>query len=336
MVNIGSGWWAPLAILRETPIWGNLTVDRLLALGALVSIIVTIAGPWLIRNLHRPPQIFILLRDFQSSDATQLASSYVRHHGAAWGYWLTLENADLQAVEGVSGEAEIDPDNENDRNEKPPVGAWWFTSLALGLVSTTVLLLSHLDSAPLRWMRETLDHLGLIGDLVGGVISIAGIGTVWLATTLIIRWVLIKVQRTAVLPGRINSVETFQRVFDTIIFRVRRRATTLTLGPLPIISVDDTWWKDAVLRSIAEARLVVFMTTARDSEALNWEMDQVGQLFDSHRTLYIKLSGDDLHLTDGNGDPIPGTSLGQKEERIEAAVSSMLLGDRSVGEISRV
>lgn len=333
VVGIGSSWWEPLSLLKDTIIWGNMTVDHLLALGAFVSIIVAIGGPWLVRNLHRPPQLFILLRDFQSNDASQLASSYVQRHGSAWGYWLTLESADLQAADGVSGEVEIHHNNEYDRNEKPPVGAWWFTSIATGLFSTTVLLISNIDSAPLIWMRKKLDQFELIGDLIGGVVSIAIIVIVWLATTLIIRWVLIKVQRTVVLPGQINSVETFQSVFDAIVSRVRRRATTLTLGPLPIISVDDAWWKDAVLRGIAEAHLVVFMITVRDSAALNWEMDQVRNLFDPHRTLYIKLYGDDLKLTDGNGEPIPGTSFGLKEERIEAAVSSMLVGVGSVGEI---
>ncbi len=327
VVGIGSQWWAPLARLKGATIWGDLTVDRLLALGALVSVVVCIGGPWLIRNLRRPPQLFILLRDFQSSAAAQLASRYVRQHGAAWGYWLTLENADLQATDSVSGEAEIDPDDEKDRNKKPPVGAWWITSLVLGLVSTTVLLLSYLDSAPLQWMRRTSEHFGLIGDLGFGVVSIAGICTVWLATALSIRWVLLKVQRSAVLPERINSAETCQRVLDMIVSRVRRRATTLTLGPLPVISVGDAWWEDAVLRCIAEARLVVFIITARESTALNWEMDQVRQLFDPRRTLYIELSGDDLCLTDGTGDPIPGTSLGPEEDRIEAAVRRMLVGD---------
>lgn len=327
LVGIGARWWEPLERLKYTVIWDDLTVDRLLALGAWVSVAVAIGGPWLVRNLRRPPQLFILLRDFQSRDAAQLASRYVRSHGAEWGYWLTLENADLQAADSVSGDAEMDPDDDGDRNQKLPVGAWQFTSLALGLIATTVLLLSNLDSALLRWMRGMADHFGLIGKLVLGIVILIGMVTVWLAITLIINWLLVKVQRTAVLPGQINSLETFQKVLDTIVSRVRRRATTLTLGPLPVISVGDRWWKDAVLRSIAEARLVVFLTTERYSDALNWEMDQVRQLFDPHRTLYIKLFGNDLQLTNGNGDPIPGTSSGLMEERIETAVSSMLLGD---------
>ena len=107
-VGIGSRWWAPMAGLKDTTLWGFLTVDRLLALGAFVSVAVAIGGRWLVRNLRRPPQLFILLRDFQSSTAATLASSYVQRHGAAWGYWLTLENADLRAGDSVGGDAETE------------------------------------------------------------------------------------------------------------------------------------------------------------------------------------------------------------------------------------
>ena len=75
-------------------------------------------------------------------------------------------------------------------------------------------------------MRRVLDRFGLIGELAFGVCAI------WLASALTIRWVLLKVQRTAYLPARINSAETCQSVLDTIVSRVRHRATTLTLGPL--------------------------------------------------------------------------------------------------------
>lgn len=329
VVGMGSRWWVPMARLKDTALWGDLTVDRLLAYGAIASVVVVTGGPWLVRNLRRPPQLFLLLRDFQSSAAAELATAYVRNHGAAWGYWLTLENADLRAVDSVGGEVETDPDpdDENDRNEKLPVGAWWATSIALGLVSTTMLLLYYLDSAPLQWMRRTADHFGSIGELAFVLGAIVGICGIWFATALTIRWVLLKVQRTAVLPGRINSEETCQRVLDIIVSRVRRRATTLTLGPLPVISVSDGSWKAAVLRCIAEARLVVFIITARETEALKWEMDQVRDRFDPRRTLYIELGGEDLCITDGTGEPIADTSLGGEEDRIEAAVGRMLVGD---------
>lgn len=325
VVFIGSPWWELIARFQDITLWGNLTVARVLPLGAWVLAFFAIGGPWMLRNLHRPPQLLLLLRDFQSSTAAQLASSYVRRHGAAWGYWITLENADLRAIDSIGGEVETDPENENDPTEKPPIGAWWMTSSALGLASTTMLLLNHLESAPLRWMRRTSEDFGIIGTIAFGVIAITGICAIWLASTLIIRWVLLKVQRTIFLPKRINSEETFQRVLNAIFSRIRRRATTVTLGPLPVISVDDAWWKDAVLRCINEARLIVFIITARESAALTWEMNQVRHLFDPRRTLYIELDGDNLRLTDGNRNPIPGRASGSKEKRIEAAVHSMLV-----------
>jgi hypothetical protein len=201
-----------------------------------------------VRNLHRPPQLFILLRDFQSRVAAQLAISYVQRRGAAWGYWLTLENADLRAVDSVGGEAETDPDDENDRDEKPPVGTWWLTSLVLGLVLTIMLVLSLLDATPLHWIRRTSDLFGMLGELTSRIVILVAVGAILFIAALIIRWVLLKVQRAAFLPKRINSAESCQHVLDMIVSRVRRRATTLTLGPLPVISVDNAWWQDAVIK----------------------------------------------------------------------------------------
>lgn len=116
-------------------------------------------------------------------------------------------------------------------------------------------------------------------------------------------------------------------MLDTIISRVRRRATTLTLGPLPVVSVDDAWWKAAVGRCIAEARLVVFIVAGRESAPLKWEIDHVRQRFDPRRTLFIELGGDGIRLRDGNGYPQRGPAFTRDEDRIDAAVRGMLLED---------
>ena len=328
VVGIGSSWSESMARLRCATVWDGLTVDHLLATGAWVSVAVALGGPWLVRNMYRPPQLFVVLRDFQSSAAAELATRYVRRRGARWGYWLTLENVDLRAADSVGGEVETDPEDERDTKEKPPVGSWWAVSFGLGLVLTTVFVLCNLDSAPLRWMRKTSDDLGAIGGLAFGVVGIVGICVLWFATTVTIRWVLLAVQRAVVLPGRVDSAEACRRVLDTIVSRVRRRATTLTLGPLPVVSVDDDWWRAAVERCIAEASLVVFILAGRESASLKWEIDHVRERFDPRRTLFIELGGGRPSCS-GTGPAThnPATSFARDEERIDAAVRSMLFGD---------
>ena len=150
VVGIGSSWSESVVRLKNTTILFGLTVDRLLATGALISVAVAIGGAWLVRNMHRPPQLFAVLRDFQNRAAAQLAMRYVRRRGARWGYWLTLENADLRAANSVGGEVEIEPEDESKMNEELPVGSWWILSLGLALTLTTMLLLLHLDSALLQ------------------------------------------------------------------------------------------------------------------------------------------------------------------------------------------
>ncbi len=322
-VGIGARWWEPMARFKDTALWGIWTVDRVLAVGALVSAGIAVLGPWLVRHVRRPPQLILLLRDFQSREAARLAHAYVQRFGAAWGYWITLENVDFRAVDSLGGEAEVEADD--GRKDQPPVGGWWFTSLAVGLVVTATLVLTHLDAAPLRWLRATSRSFGALGELVLGIGLIVVICATWFVVTVLIRSVLVTIQRRAFLPGRIDSDAAFASVLDTILARIRRRATTLTLGPLPVISVDDAWWQAAVLRCLAEARLVVFVVAERESEALAWEMDQVRQRCDPDRTLYIRLDGGALELTDGNGRALAGQSDEGAEGRVEDAVRQLLV-----------
>ena len=112
-------------------------------------------------------------------------------------------------------------------------------SFGLSLVGTTVLLLRYLNSAPLEWARQLAGDLGAIGDLLFPVFVIVVYGALVLVVAAIIRWLLLTVQRALVSPARINSAESCARVLDTIVARVRHRATTLTLGPMPVIAVDD-------------------------------------------------------------------------------------------------
>ena len=178
-------------------------------------------------------------------------------------------------------------------------------------------------------MRQTSDDLGAFGDLMFAIVIIAGFGVVVVATAGPIRWAILTAQRAVVLPGRIDFEEACRRVLDAIVSRVRRRATTLTLSPLPVVSVDDAWWKAAVERSIAEASLVIFILAGRESAPLQWEIDRARQRFDPHRTLSIELGGEVLSLRDGTGRPLPSPSPAEDDERIDAAARSMLFENGS-------
>lgn len=322
VVGLGARWWAPLALFKDIRLWGPWTVDRVLALGALLSALIAIGGPWLLRHVRRPPQLIVLLRDFQSRDAARLAAGYVRRHGSAWGYWITLENADFRAAESLGGEAEMVDDR--DRGDAPPVGSWWGTSLVLGLVVTSMLTLAHLDSALLRWMRTTSRAWGGLGELMLGIGLIVSLCLVWFFMAAVIRWAFVTIQRRVFLPRRIDSAERLDQVIGTILRRIQRRASPLTLGPLPVISVADPFWQAAVLRCLDEARLVVFVIAARESEALAWEMAQVRQRIDPARTLAVRVTGAGIALSDGQGRPIPVLSGVDHEEAIDHAVRDLL------------
>lgn len=327
VVGVGSQWWAPLAQLKASAVWGGWTVDRILASGALATVIIAIVGPWLMRHGRRPPQLILLLRDFQSRDVAQLAAEYVRRHGAAWGYWVTLENADFRAAQSLGGDAEVVDDG--GRGEPPPVGAWWATSLFLGLVFTAILVLAQLDSALMVWMRETARALGEAGEWLSGVGLIVVLGLVWYVFARLIRWLIVTIQRAALLPPRIETADLLALVMETLLERIRRRASTLTLGPLPVISVTDAFWQDAVLRCVHEARMVVFVIAARESTALDWEFAQVRRLMPPERTLFVRLTPGGMALSNGAGEPLDVVDGRDRFEAIDAAVRAMLTSTKS-------
>ncbi|WP_227816576.1 hypothetical protein [Nitrogeniibacter aestuarii] len=325
VIGIGAQWWAPLASLKEVHLWGPWTVDRLLAAGALATALLAVAGPWLMRHSRRPPQLMVLLRDFQSRDVAELAAEYVRRRGAAWGYWVTLENADFRAKESLGGDAEVMDDAAH--GGAPPVGGWWGTSLFLGLVLISLFLLGQLDASWLAWLRELARSWGSVGDLVFPIVLIAGICLAWFVAALLIRWLIVSIQRALLLPRRIESADQLELVMETLLERVRRRASTLTLGPLPVISVADAFWQEAVLRCLREARLVVFVLSARESEALDWEFAQVRRLVAPDRTLFIRLAPSGMALSDGAGEPIAVLAEADRIDALDEAVRNMLMPD---------
>lgn len=325
IVGIGARWWAPVAGFKETVAWGIWTVDRLLAVGAIVTALLAMAGPWLMRHARRPPQLIVLLRDFQCREVAQLAAEYVPRYGAAWGYWVTLENADFLAKDSLGGDAEVVDDPA--RRDVPPVGGWWGTSLLLGLVVVSMTVLGHLDSALLVWMRTFAHDWGGVGELVFGVLLIGMICVAWLLATLLVRWAIVAIQRATLLPPRIETADQLALVMDTLLQRVRRRASTLTLGPLPVISVSDALWQEAVLRCLHEARLVVFVIAARESPALDWEFEQVKRRVESAQTLFIRLAPSGVTLSDGAGTPIAIDAGADRLEAIDEAVRNLLMAD---------
>ncbi len=300
-IALASDWFASIEQLKNTVLWGQVTVDRVLAVGAWGFVVVGIGGGWVIRNVLRPPQLFVVLRDFQSAEATELAMAYVRQHGATWGYWLTLENADLQAKHSLGGESEISNHDKDGDNKSLSVGSWILVSGIISLALITFFLLRYLNSAPLVWARQVAADYGALGKFAFPLIALGLICVVLIVLFLLVRWLLLTVQRALVLPSRIDSDLSCEQVLNTIIARARRRASTLTLAPMPVIAVDDPWWKSAVERGIESASLVIFFLAGRTSDALKWEIDHVREHVDPGRTVFVTLDEDSVQISDGAG-----------------------------------
>lgn len=330
-IALGSDWSPALERFKQTRIWGGWTVDNALAIGALGFVALGVGGWWAMRHLRRPPQLFVILRDFQSPGAAALASDYVRSHGSKWGYWVTLENAQITAADSLGGEMEMAEPEQESREDDLPLGSWTVVSLGSALVLATMLLLQNLDSPWLEALRGWAGDLGFLGSVGFPVLILGVFCLAVLALAGLIRWLLLTVQRAFLLPGRITSLKARERVLETILTRVRRRATTLTLSPMPVIAVEDAWWKDAVERSVAEARLVIFFLAERTSDALDWEIAHVSKTMDPASTLFVKQTGDGIVLSDGTGADRPRVPPDQATGLIDAAVRDVLFAKAPQG-----
>ncbi len=323
-ISLASDWFASIERLKNTVLWGQVTVDRILAIGALVFAAISIGGGWVIRNFTRPPQLFVVLRDFQSPQATELAMEYVRQYGANWGYWLTLENADLQAKHSLGGDSEISETGGDGDEYNMPVGSWIMVSFVVSLALVAYTLWQYPNAPPLEWARALAADYGAVGKFALWPVAFGAICAVLMVLFLLVRWLLITVQRAVALPSRIDSDLTCERVLNTVIARARRRASTLTLAPMPVIAVDDPWWKSAVERGIESASLVIFFLAGRTSDALKWEIDHVRKHVDPGRTVFVRLNAEGAQISDGAGRSDVNAPLAAADKHIDAVVRKCL------------